>query len=177
MQGAITKEKVTPTGNTAWSLLYMELWKRNVMCHFSKQRMLQSWSHQALQSPLLVYPEESSGWRKTGYWSWIVKVHVKGIISISPNSCIFYFFALITEEGFLTSPCYSLELCIQMGISFLFSFAFSFSYQLFVRPPQTAILPLCIPFSWGWSWSLPPIQCHEPLSIVLQVLCLSDLIP
>ena len=35
-----------------------------------------------------------------------------------------YFFALITEEGFFISPCYSLELCIQMGISFLFSFAF-----------------------------------------------------
>ena len=33
------------------------------------------------------------------------------------------FFALITEEGFLISPCYSLELCIQVGISFLFSFA------------------------------------------------------
>ena len=26
------------------------------------------------------------------------------------------------------SPCYSLELCIQMGVSFLFSFAFHFSY-------------------------------------------------
>ena len=37
------------------------------------------------------------------------------------------FFALITEEGFLISPCYSLRLCIQMGISFLFSFVFSFS--------------------------------------------------
>ena len=31
------------------------------------------------------------------------------------------------EEGFLISPCYSLELCIQMGISFLFPFAFCFS--------------------------------------------------
>ena len=30
----------------------------------------------------------------------------------------------------------------------------SFS-QLFVRPPQTTILPFCISFSWGWSWSLP----------------------
>ena len=29
--------------------------------------------------------------------------------------------------GFLISPCCSLELCIQMGISFLFSFAFHFS--------------------------------------------------
>ena len=40
---------------------------------------------------------------------------------------LMYFFALITEEGFLISPCYSLELCIQVGISFLFSFAFRFS--------------------------------------------------
>ena len=38
------------------------------------------------------------------------------------------FFALITEEGFfLISPCYSLELCIQIGKSFLFSFAYHFS--------------------------------------------------
>ena len=36
------------------------------------------------------------------------------------------FFALFTEEGFLISP-YNLELCIQMGISFLFSFVFGFS--------------------------------------------------
>ena len=41
-------------------------------------------------------------------------------------SIFLYFFALITEEGFI-SPCYSLELCIQMGIPFLFSFTFSFS--------------------------------------------------
>ena len=25
-------------------------------------------------------------------------------------------------------------------------------------------------FSWGWSWSLSPVQCHEALSIVHQVL-------
>ena len=56
---------------------------------------------------------------------------------------LFYFvFALITEEAFPISTCYSLELSIQMGISFLFSFAFSFSFfsQLFIRPPQTTIL-------------------------------------
>ena len=34
---------------------------------------------------------------------------------------------LIAEKGFLLSPCYSLELCIQMSISFLLSFAFCFS--------------------------------------------------
>ena len=30
--------------------------------------------------------------------------------------------------------------------------------QLFVRPPQTTILPFCISFSWRWSWSLPPVM-------------------
>ena len=44
--------------------------------------------------------------------------------SLSHSIVFLYFFALITEEGFLFSSCYSLELCIQMGISFLFSFAF-----------------------------------------------------
>ena len=38
-----------------------------------------------------------------------------------------YFFALITEEGFLISPCYSLELCIQMDVSFLFSQCLGFN--------------------------------------------------
>ena len=38
-------------------------------------------------------------------------------ISNLSNSIVFlYFFALITEEVFFISPCYSLELCIQTGI-------------------------------------------------------------
>ena len=45
------------------------------------------------------------------------------ISSLSLSIVFLYFFALITEEGFHISPCYSLELCIQMGTSFLFSFA------------------------------------------------------
>ena len=49
------------------------------------------------------------------------------ISSLSHSVVFLYFFALITEEGFLISLCYSLELCIQMGVSFLFSFAFCFS--------------------------------------------------
>ena len=73
------------------------------------------------------------------------------------------------RKAFL-SLCYSLELCIYMGISFLLSFAFSFSSFLsylegLLRQP---ILPFCISFSWGWSWSLPPVQCHEPPTIVLR---------
>ena len=35
------------------------------------------------------------------------------ISSLSHSIVFLYFFALITEEGFLISPCYSLELCIQ----------------------------------------------------------------
>ena len=50
-------------------------------------------------------------------------------ISVLSHSIVsLYFFALIAEEGFLISPGYSLEPCIQMGISFLSSFAFCFSY-------------------------------------------------
>ena len=49
------------------------------------------------------------------------------ISGLSYSIVFLYFFALITEEGFLISPCYFLELCIQMGISFLFSFTFRFS--------------------------------------------------
>ena len=48
------------------------------------------------------------------------------ISSLSHSIFPLYFFSLITEEGFLISPCYSLELCIRMGISFLLSFAFQF---------------------------------------------------
>ena len=60
---------------------------------------------------------------------------------------------------------------------FLLCLSLLFFSQLFIRPPQTTILPFCISFSWGWSWSLPPVQCHKPPSIVLELLCLSDLIP
>ena len=73
------------------------------------------------------------------------------------------FFGILHSNGYL----FPLLLCLLL---FFFS-------QLFVRPPQTTIMPFCISFSWRWSWSLPPVQCHEPLSIFLQTLCLSDLIP
>ena len=49
------------------------------------------------------------------------------ISSLSHSIVFLYFFALITEEGFLISPHYSLELYIQLDISFPFSFAFHFS--------------------------------------------------
>ena len=49
------------------------------------------------------------------------------ISSLSHSVVFIYSFGLIAEEGFLISSCYSLEICIQMFISFLFSFAFRFT--------------------------------------------------
>ena len=121
--------------------------------------------------PFLSFIEPIFAWNVPWYF-------LEEISSLSYSTV--YFFALITEEGFLISPCYSLELCIQMGkkvFAFLLCLLLLFFSQLFIRPPQTTVLPFCISFPCGWSWSLPPVQCHEPLSIVLQALCLSDLIP
>ena len=36
--------------------------------------------------------------------------YLKEISSLSHSAVLLYFFALVTEEGFLISPCYSLEL-------------------------------------------------------------------
>ena len=46
------------------------------------------------------------------------------ISSLSHSIVFLWIIAFIAEEGFLISPCYSLELCIQMGVSILFSLAF-----------------------------------------------------
>ena len=70
------------------------------------------------------------------------------ISSLSHSIVFLHLFALFLSEAHLISPYYSLELCIQMGISFLFSFAFSFFSQLFVKPPQTTSLPSSFLFLW-----------------------------
>ena len=104
---------------------------------------------------------------------------LKEISSFSHTIAFLLFLVLFTYKSFfLISPCCSLELCSQMGISFFSPcLLFIFISQLFVRPPQTTILPFCLSFSWGWFWLLPPVQCYEPLNIVLHALCLSDLSP
>ena len=60
--------------------------------------------------------------------------------------------------------------------SFLLCPLLLFFPQLFVKFPQTTTLPSCISFPLGWFWSLPPVQCYELPSIVLQALSLSGLI-
>ena len=46
----------------------------------------------------------------------------------------------------------------------------SLLFSTICKAPQTAILPFCISFSWGWCCSLSPVQCHQPPSTVLQAL-------
>ena len=63
----------------------------------------------------------------------------------------------------------------------LWNSAFKWVYLSFSPLPFTSLLfsDICSPssdkrfaflhfFSLGWSWSLPPVQCHKPPSIVLQ---------
>ena len=52
----------------------------------------------------------------------------------------------------------------------------SFLFSAICKAYLDSIFPFCISFSWGWSWSLPPVQYHEPPFIVFRH-CLSDLIP
>ena len=76
------------------------------------------------------------------------------------HSIVFLYFFALFSYSFLISSYYSLELCIQFGISFPFYFAFCFSSQLSVRPPQTTTLPSCMSFSWGWYHSYCRVYCR-----------------
>src|SRR5574337_1140927 len=77
-----------------------------------------------------------------------VSSFLEEISSLFHSIVFLYFFALITEEGFLISLCYSLEFYIQMGVSFLFLSHLFFSY-IFIRLPQTTILPFAFLFFGG----------------------------
>ena len=65
------------------------------------------------------------------------------------------------------------------SVGYIFPFlpclSFLFFPQLFVKPPWTTTLPSCILFEMVLL--LSPVQCNEPLSIVLQALCPPNLIP
>ena len=63
---------------------------------------------------------------------WVAIAFCEEISSLSHSIVFLYFFALIAEEGFLISPCYSLELCYQIDISFIFSVPFCFSFHSYL---------------------------------------------
>ena len=52
----------------------------------------------------------------------LVSNFLEDISGLSHSIVFLYFFALITEAGFIISPCYSLEVCIQMVYLSFFSY-------------------------------------------------------
>ena len=85
-------------------------------------------------------------------------------ISSLSHSIVFpYFFALIAEEGFLISPCYSLELCIQMGISYIFSFAFHFLPFQFSSVQFISVAQSCPTLCDPMNCSTPDLPVHHHL--------------
>ena len=93
------------------------------------------------------------------------------IFSVSHSVVSLYFFALIAEEGSLISSCYSLELCIQcLYLSFSPLLFTSLLFTAICKASPESHFAFCISFPRGWSWSLSPVQCHEPHSIVHQAL-------
>ena len=52
----------------------------------------------------------SIGFSRQEYWSGVPLPSPEEISSVSHSVVFLYFFALISEEGSLISPCYSLEL-------------------------------------------------------------------
>ena len=82
-------------------------------------------------------------------YSFGISNFLEEISSLSHSVVFLCFFALITEGGFLISLCYSLELCIQMGLTFLFFLPLvSLLFSATLKASQTTILPFCISFSW-----------------------------
>ena len=85
--------------------------------------------------------------------------------------------SFLLKKAFFLSVLFSRTL---HSVGYIFPFLLCrlllFFSQLFVRPNQATTLPSCISFSLGWYWSPPPVQCYKLPTIVLQELCLPDLI-
>ena len=108
----------------------------------------------------------------------LVSDFLEEISSLSHSIVFLYFFALVTKEGFLISPCYSLELCIQMTISFLFSFVFaSLFFTAIYKPSSDSHFSFLHLFFL--EMVLIPVSCTMSRTsiIVHQTLFISDLVP
>jgi len=107
---------------------------------------------QKAEEPEIKLPTSSGSWKKQESSS---KTSISALLCPSLHEIFPW---LITEEGFLISSCYSLELCIQMLISFLFSFAFhlsSFHSYLYGLPRQ----PVCFLHFFSMGMVLIPVSC------------------
>ena len=90
------------------------------------------------------------------------------ISSLSHSIAFLYFFALFYFFAFLSLLAISGTLhSVGYTVPFLPCFSLLSIPLLFVKPPQTTALSSRISLSLEWLWSLPSVQCYEPLSIVL----------
>ena len=102
------------------------------------------------------------------------------ISSLSHSIVFLYFLHWSLRKAFLSLLAIlwnSIFICLYLSFSPLLLASLFLASQLFLTPLQTTIFAICISFSWEWFWSQPPVQYYKPLSLVLQALCLSDLIP
>ena len=97
------------------------------------------------------------------------------ISSLSRSIVFLYFFALITEEGFLISPWNSAFKWVYLSFSPLL--LASLLFTAICKASSDSHFAFLLFFFLGMVLILSPVQCHEPPSIVHQALCLSDLIP
>ena len=158
-----------------------------VVCHFLLPCMkMKSESEVAQSSPTLCNPMDCSLPGSSIYGIFQARVPEWGAIAFSGRDlypfpiCSFPLFLCIDHWrrlSYLSLPFFGTLHSNGNFFNFLLCFSLLFFSQLFVRPPQTTILPFCISFSWGWFWSPPLVQCYKPPSTVFQALCLSDLIP
>ena len=74
------------------------------------------------------------------------------ISSLSHSVVFLYFFALITEDGLLISPCFSWELCIQMDLSFSTLLFTSLLFTAICKASSDSHFAFCISFPWRWSF-------------------------
>lgn len=108
-----------------WNLNF-RLWMKNAACHFSKQRMSQPSSH---CSGPHSEPWGDLGQERTGCWPEIAKKHIKGVVSVNPESCIFSY----VEKHWI----FKLEISGFLEWTVIFWYS---SYLLFVT--KTPALPL-----------------------------------
>ena len=99
-------------------------------------------------------------------------------ISSLSHSVFLYFFALIIRKAFLSLLASLWNSAFKWVYLSFFPLLFaSLLFTAICKASSDSHFAFFISFSWGWSWSLSPVQCHEPLSTVVQVLYPSDLIP
>ena len=144
----------------------------NTICQIESQWEFAVWLSE-LKSGLCDNQEEWDGWEVGGRLWWLWPWIQKGAQTQVFPFCCFPLFLCIDHWGRL-SYLFLLFFGTLHSDAYIFPFLLCFSLpfysQLCVRRPQTAILLFCISFSWGWSWFLSPVKCHEPLSVVHRAL-------